>query len=186
MCTCIVNQRQNQPTEQPTNNGWGVGSRTYNESQQRPQQRNGWGNTQQRGRWQQRPMGTGGNELPLGRELRMTLPQSEETVASEGPKSAQRSEPQSSITSGGSSVRTPPVSLDKGANKPTKSEQKAASKAVRKEKAREKNIAEEKPQRESLPNDVKVSIHFVCTREFHHNLPRLWKSRKRGILKKVL
>ena len=112
-------------------------------------------------------MGTGGNELPLGRELRMTLPQSEETVASEGPKSAQRSEPQSSTTSGGSSVRTPPVSLDKGANKPTKSEQKAASKAVRKEKAREKNIAEEK---ETLPNAVKVSIHFVCTRDFHHNL----------------
>ena len=138
-------------------------------------------------------MGTGGNELPLGRELRMTLPQSEETVASEGSKSAQPSEPQSSTTSGGS-VRTPPVSLDKGANKPTKSEQKAASKAVRKEKAREKNITEEKkPQRETLnataealkdPQTVKVSIHFVCIREFHHNLclPRLWKSRNRGTL----
>ena len=122
-------------------------------------------------------MGTGGNELPLGRELRMTLPQSEETVASEGPKSAQRSEPRSPTTSGGSAL---PVSLGKGANKPTKVEQKAATKAVKKEKAREKKTAEEKPQGEALPNaaagapkvpqTVKVSIHFVCTREFHHNL----------------
>jgi hypothetical protein len=43
------------------------------------------GNTQQRGRWQQRPMGSGGNELPLGRELRMNVTPPEGTGPQKGP-----------------------------------------------------------------------------------------------------
>src|SRR5258706_12370254 len=151
MCACIVNQPQNKPTEQQTNNGWGAGSRTYNEYQQGPHQRNGLGNIQQRGRRQQRPMGSGGNELPLGRNLRMAVTQPKGTRVSEGPKFTQRSEPQST----GGFVRALPaigLSQDKGENKPIKAEQKAASKAVSVEisrQGRKRNIAEEKP--EALP-----------------------------------
>lgn len=160
ICACIVKQRQNNPAEQPAHNGWGAGSRTYNEYQQGPHQRNGQRDNQQRGRWQQRPIGSGGNELPLGRQSRMNFAHPEGAGTLGGLRSAQRSEPQPTAT--GNSAPVPPgIELYKeeepkqqqykDANQASKTEREAASKAVSSEKRQKK--AEKTVHRE--PKDAK-------------------------------
>ena len=116
-------------------------------------------------------MGSGGNELPLGRELRMNFARSE-GAGSEWPKCAQQSEPQP-IASTGSSVRIPPA-------------------MELRQQARKRNTAKNEPQREAkaateapkVPRTVEVSTHFVCTMGFYQDLclSRLRKSRNRVIL----
>lgn len=145
-------------------------------------------------------MGSGGNELPLGRELRMN-PTRSESAGSERPKYAQQSEPQPIASTGGSVRVQPAMELprDKDANKPAKAERKAASKAVKveirgqaRQRSRKRNTAKNEPQRETeaateapnVPQTVEVGIHFVCTRGFYQDLclSRLRKSRNRGTL----
>jgi hypothetical protein len=129
-------------------------------------------------------MGSGANELPLGRELRMNFTRPEGTTASEVLKCAQQSDPQPTTTTGGS-VRAPPameLSQDKDTNKPANPERKAASKAVRPEIRRQvqkREITEKQPRSEAkaaaeapkVPQMVKVRIHFVCTGDIHHDSP---------------
>ena len=188
--TCFVNQRQIKPADQGANNGWGVGSRTYDEYQQGPHQRNGQRNTQRQGRWQQRPMGSGSNELPLGRQSRMNVTPPEGSGTSEGPKSAQQSEPQPIATA---SDPTPaPLAVElyeeepkrqqyRDVNEAAKADRKAASEAVRPEKrrlARKRKPTKKKAQREAkaadkepeVPQATIVSIYFVFSQAFHHNL----------------
>jgi len=139
-------------------------------------------------------MGSGGNELPLGRESRMNLAHSEGIPVSEGPKFVQQSQSQPITITGGTSPAPPAIELPqhKDANI---AEREATSKAVRVEQtqqARKIRVAKKSAQREAkaaaeahnVPQTVEVSIYFVCAKEFHHSLclPRLWEFRNRGIL----
>jgi len=135
--------------------------------------------------------------MPLGRELRMNVTRAEGAAASGALKCAQQSEPQPTITTGGS-VRAPPAtgkSQNKDANKPATAERKAASKAVKvetRQQDQKRKIAKEQPGSDAkvaaeapkASQTVNVGIHFVFTRGFHHNscLSRVRKSRNRGIL----
>jgi hypothetical protein len=208
----LVNQRQNNPAEQRANNGWGAGSQTYEEYHQGPHQHNGWGNNKQRGRRQQYPLGSGGNELPLGRESRMksTLP---EGAGSSGvPKSAQQWEPQPTAFTVVSAPAQPTLEMPQedlkreqyksATSDVAMTEQKAASKAVRAEKrdrARQRKIAKKTAKREVITDEAaakaskvlqttRVSIYFVCSREFRHHLCllRLRKPRNRQIHQEML
>ena len=144
-------------------------------------------------------MGSGGNELPLGRESRMNLTHSKGTPVSEGPKVAQQSLSQSQpITiTGGTAPAPPAIELPqhKDANTAAKAERGATSKAVGMEQtqqARKIKVAKKNAQREAktiaealnVPQTVEVSIYFVCAKESHHDLcfPRLREFRNRGIL----
>jgi len=141
-------------------------------------------------------MGSGGNEIPLGREMRMNVTRAEGAAASEALKCAQQSEPQPTTTGGSvRALHATGQSQDKDANRPAKAERKAASKTVKvetRQQDQKRKITKEQPGSEAVAaakapkasQTVNVGIHFVCTRGFHHNscLFRVRKSRNRGIL----
>ena len=126
-------------------------------------------------------MGSGGNELPLGRELRMNFKPLEGAGASGGPKSAQQPEPQLTATVGDSARAPPAIELpkeegskqqqSKDAGKAANAERKPASKAVGSEKKEQARKRKKKAQKETratadgskVPQATMVSIYFACS-----------------------